>query len=191
MSLLERSFLHMRRDTEAMCKETYSDAFILAKEIQSIISFSRSSVEDIHSQVLEEEFASFVLHQFSVAEYFKNYRNLNGLLINHPDRSRDCLDNQLIISMIADKVDTSSNSAKGEQELDQTAVTTTVEAFDMGLTLDDKVDNKSELQKELEGIEIMLQGLPLEFSMLQKSTSKTENLKAETEKSVPPLSQTW
>ncbi|KAL8120393.1 kinesin-like protein KIN-12C isoform X2 [Apium graveolens] len=150
MSLLERSFLHMRKDTEAMCKDIYSNAFILAKEIQSIISFSRLSVEDIYAQLLEEKFASFVLHQFSVAEYFKNYRNLDGLLNNHPDRFRVCLNNQLLINMIADKVDTSLNSEKSEQELDQTAVTTTVDAFEMGLTLQDKVNDKSELQKELE-----------------------------------------
>lgn len=191
MSLLERSFLHMQRDTEAMCKAIYSDAFMLAKEIQSIISFSRSSVEDIYAQVLREEFASFVLHQFSVAEYFKNYENFNRLLVNHPARFQDCLNNQMHISMIGDKVYTSLNSAKGEKELDQTAVTTTMEAFEMSLTFDDKIDNNSELQKELEDIEIMLQGLLHEFSMLQKLTSTTESLKAETENLVPPLSQTW
>ncbi|KAK1390325.1 hypothetical protein POM88_018503 [Heracleum sosnowskyi] len=150
MALLEGSFLHMRTDTEAMCKEIYSDAFMLAKEIQSIIRFSRSSVEDIFAKVLEEEFTSFVLHQFSLAADFKDYRNLDALLTNHPDRFQDCLNNQLLISMIDDKVETSSNSEKGEDELDHTAVTTAMEAFEMGLTLDDKVDNNSELQKEFE-----------------------------------------
>lgn len=37
-------------------------------------------------------------------------------------------------------------------ELDQTALTSTMEAYEMGLTLDDQVENNLELQKELEGI---------------------------------------
>ncbi|WOH07405.1 hypothetical protein DCAR_0726835 [Daucus carota subsp. sativus] len=190
MSLLERSFLHMQRDTEAICKDIYSDAIMSVKEIQSIIRFSRSSVEDIYGKVLEKELSSSVLHQFIVAEYFKNCKNL-GLFINHPNIFQDCLNNQWHINMIDDKVDTSLNSAKGGTELGQSAVITTMETFEMCRTLDENFGNNSELQKELEDIEIMLQGLLHEFNMLQKSTSTTENLKAENENLVLPLSQTW
>ncbi|KAJ6899698.1 hypothetical protein NC652_025987 [Populus alba x Populus x berolinensis] len=70
VSLLESCFLQMQREEEERYKVIYSDVLSVGREMLSFICNSRSSVEDIFSEIMEKGFARSIIYHCLVGEVF-------------------------------------------------------------------------------------------------------------------------
>ncbi|KAI3505973.1 hypothetical protein L1887_28326 [Cichorium endivia] len=63
VSVLEGSFQNLKKEAENSCHLIYSDAFAMVHSIRHDIFESRSSLQDIYAERMENSFASFVVQQ--------------------------------------------------------------------------------------------------------------------------------
>ncbi|KAK9289237.1 hypothetical protein L1049_017711 [Liquidambar formosana] len=183
MSLLEGSSLQMQRDVEEWLKVIYSDVLSTGRDILNCICNSRSSLEDVCSEIMEKEFALFVLYQCHISESFHipSFKMDPGFL---PFRQPEC--HPVCLST---EEDDKSSGTRDIEEGNGSVVGTYLEEGELGLIHDNMIVENLSLKKELERKEVLLKGLLFDFSLLQESASNTKDIKDETEKLIVALSQ--
>lgn len=184
ISSLEETFLQMQRDAEEQFSVTYSNVLSMAQEMLCCIGNSRSSLEDVCSEMMEKGFASFVLYQCHLSEFFQKIQSFKVEPGHLPFRRQECQSLGL-----STKNDIIGNGKKSTKEGKQSVAETYLEGGDKGLTHDNLIFENMSLKKELEKKEDLLKGLLFDFTLLQESASNTKDFKDETEKLILALSQ--
>ncbi|XP_021642903.2 kinesin-like protein KIN-12C isoform X2 [Hevea brasiliensis] len=185
VSLFEESFLRVQREVEDRCEVLYSDLLSMGKEILHFVCSSRSSLEDIFSDMMEKELALSIMYHCGVSIHKIPCFNLQSG--THPFGQQEY---QLIIDPLH-KVRSSgqddfmiSNKKVSEGE----EMVTDLEG-ELGLSCDNMMYENLSLKKELERKEVLLKGLLFDFSLLQEAASKKKDIKDETEKQILALSE--
>ncbi|KAF2310329.1 hypothetical protein GH714_007829 [Hevea brasiliensis] len=187
VSLFEESFLRVQREVEDRCEVLYSDLLSMGKEILHFVCSSRSSLEDIFSDMMEKELALSIMYHCGVGEAIHKIPCFNLQSGTHPFGQQEY---QLIIDPLH-KVRSSgqddfmiSNKKVSEGE----EMVTDLEG-ELGLSCDNMMYENLSLKKELERKEVLLKGLLFDFSLLQEAASKKKDIKDETEKQILALSE--
>ncbi|KAL7178397.1 hypothetical protein ACSBR2_031527 [Camellia fascicularis] len=184
ISLLEGSFLRMQTDVDEMFKVIYGDALTMAQVILNCVCKSRSSLEDIFRETMEQGFASFVLYQCHVGGSFCKFPSFTVDPGFHQARLQEgCL----LMNSSGSENDTLVKGVNGGEKGDQSAVFKRLDERE--LAHDNLLDENELLKKELERKEVVLKGLLFDFSLLQESASTIKDMKDETEKLIVVLSQ--
>uniref|UniRef100_F6HE33 Kinesin motor domain-containing protein n=1 Tax=Vitis vinifera TaxID=29760 RepID=F6HE33_VITVI len=191
MFFLEGFFLQMQKDVEERFRELYTAIISTGREILYSICNSRTSLEDIYSEIVEKEFALFVLYHCYIGEDFK--RIIPGLNADHGflrfgRQECNLVMNNLQKSCSSDEGNSMINGIEGIEEGDQSVAARDLEA-ELGQTSENLIYENLSLKKELERKEVLLKGLLFDFSLLQESASNKKDIKDETEKLILALSQ--
>ncbi|OVA13546.1 Kinesin [Macleaya cordata] len=193
VSSLETFVLQMQRDVEERFKVIYSDISSLGQDLLNCICNSRSSLEDIWSEIMEKGFALFVLYQCHMRGSSEKIWTINSEPFFLPQREKEC--------------DSILKGANGIEEADQIeqlhyklsnpgdildiryslGKVAEYKEEELGLTLDNLISENESLKKELARKDILLKGLLFDLSLLQESTSNSKDIKDETEKMVATL----
>ncbi|KAF8392699.1 hypothetical protein HHK36_023048 [Tetracentron sinense] len=202
MSLLHGSFLQMQRDVEERFKVIYSDTLSFGRELLDCICNSRSSLEDIWSEIMEKGFALFVLYQCHIGEFFGKISSLNEDPGFHQYRQEECLTliNNLEKRCLCAKGDGAMvKCMKGIEELSipgqvlplkhSFEVLEKLKEEELGLIRDNPISENLSLKRELGRKDELLKGLLFDFSLLQESTSNTKDIKDEMEHIITALIQ--
>ncbi|KAF5191840.1 Kinesin-like protein kin-12c, partial [Thalictrum thalictroides] len=206
---LEESFLQMQSDVEKSFKVVYSDIFSLGQDLLGFICKSRSSMEDIWTEIMENGFASFVLYQCyaeKLSERISSYK-LDSDAFYY--RQKNCYS-------ILKNVGKGFTSATGEKSvlkdtnnieechtenlqhkvcglghvmevIQSVAISPKSEEEEMGLDPDSLIFNYLSLKRELARKDVLLKGLLFDISLLQESTSSSMDIKDETEEMLATL----
>lgn len=191
MVSLEGAFLKMQNDVEDKFRELYSDVISTRQEILYGISNSRTSLEDVYSEILGKEFTSFVLYHCHIREHFQ--RIIPGLNVDNAFprfRGQECnlVMNDVQKSCSSDKGNCLIYNIEGIEEGDGSAAVRDLKAK-LGQASENLIYDNLSLKKELERKEVLLKGLLFDFSLLQESASNKKDIKDETEKLIVALSQ--
>ncbi|CAK7326258.1 unnamed protein product [Dovyalis caffra] len=165
MSLLEVCFLQMQREEEERHKVVYSDVLSIGREMLNFICNSRSSVEDICSEIMEKGFALSVLQQ-------ESHMGMDTL-----QRVCSSCHSEIIVT-----------NKQGKDELRQRESLTSLEEGE-GPSYGKLMYENLSLKKELERKKSLLKGLLFDFSLLQETASNRTDIKDETEKLILALSE--
>ncbi|KAG6731459.1 hypothetical protein I3842_01G130000 [Carya illinoinensis] len=190
LSLLKGCFVQMQKVVDESFSVIYSDALSLGQEMLCMVSNSRSSVEDICTEIMEKGFAFFVLYQCHAMEFIRKLPCLlgqPGLYAFKHQEYRPVINLENICSSDEDDVIVPCKKVMGEG--DQCEVVRNVGRGQLGLSSDNLIYENMALKKELERKEVLLEGLLFDFSLLQESASNTKDIKDETEKLIFSLSQ--
>ncbi|XP_023765735.1 kinesin-like protein KIN-12C isoform X1 [Lactuca sativa] len=176
VSVLEGSFHHLKKEAENSCHLMYSDALAMFHGVRHDINESRSSLQDIYAERMENSFASFVVQQCQIGEYNKKFKlgsRLHEELIKHVETLR-----------FRQNPSTINDS---EEEVIYSALAASKESEDVGEC--DLIGENLKLNKELERKNTLLNGLLFDFSLLQESASTRKDIKDEAEKLFTDLRQ--
>ncbi|CAH1418966.1 unnamed protein product [Lactuca virosa] len=176
VSVLEGSFHHLKKEAENSCHLMYSDALAMFHGVRHDINESRSSLQDIYAERMENSFASFVVQQCHIGEYNKKSKlgsRLHEELIKHVETLR-----------FRQNLSTINDS---EEEVNYSALAASKESEDLGEV--DLIGENLKLNKELERKNTLLNGLLFDFSLLQESASTRKDMKDAAEKLFTDLRQ--
>ncbi|KAK9086225.1 hypothetical protein Syun_028619 [Stephania yunnanensis] len=203
VSSLEGSFLQMQKDVEEMFKVLYSDILSFGQDLLKCIYSSRSSVEDMWSEILGKEFALFVMCKC----YTQNY--LEKLSIRYSDAGfvqGGCDEFESIDCTVEKKQKTIEGGSDGwegrntfekddrselmQQMLSNSEEEAIVKFFNeepAGPIADHLTLENLSLKRQLARKDVILKGLLFDFRLLQESTSNVKDYKDETEQLVEAL----
>ncbi|XVE82347.1 hypothetical protein DITRI_Ditri15bG0141200 [Diplodiscus trichospermus] len=191
ISLLEGCFQQMQRQVEDKFKVLYSEVLSMRQDVVFTIFNSRSSLEDIFSEMTEKDFSLFVLYQCHFGDFIRKTLNFSNESFSHP----------LQRSELHSVVDTSVKSysvgqgekvlyhRKSTEEKDEGKQLKHLEERDLDLLHDDLINENFSLKKELKRKEAVLEGLLFDLHLLQESTSNSKEIKDESEKLMLGLKQ--
>ncbi|PIA37973.1 hypothetical protein AQUCO_02900076v1 [Aquilegia coerulea] len=209
VSSLEESFFQMQSDVEKSVKVVHSDIFSLGQDLLDFICKSRSSMEDIWTEIMENGFASFVLYQCYAGKLSerisslpldsdalqyrqKNYYSIPknvGRGFASATRGKSVLkdtDNieECHIEYLQHKVCGLGHIMEVKPPL---AIGPKSEEEEMGLKPDSLISDNLSLKRELARKDVLLKGLLFDISLLQESTSSSMDIKDETEEMLATL----
>ncbi|KAM7279737.1 hypothetical protein ACFE04_006871 [Oxalis oulophora] len=170
VSLFEGYSQQLQKEVEDWYKVLYSDVVALKHELHDLTGNSRSSLEEIWSKMMENDFSLFVQHQCHIEAFLNSISNFNaeqGFL--------QFRENQYNIL-------SSCHDVKDVRKGDESRQITSVEKGEVDLRDSDLILENLSLKKELQRKEELLDGLLFDFSMLQESASNTKDIKDKTEK---------
>ncbi|KAK8279048.1 hypothetical protein V6Z12_D09G085400 [Gossypium hirsutum] len=184
ISLLEGCFKQMQRQIEDKFKVLYSDALSMSQEMLFTICNSRSSLEDICSEVIKKELSLFVLYHCHFGDFVPKTLNLSSELYSHPLQRPELHSaiNTLVKSPSisqGENVDHPKKSTEGEDGRKQLK---NLEDQDQDLSQNDLIYENFSLKKELKRKEDLLEGLLFDLHLLQESASNSQEIKDESEK---------
>nr|TKR74326.1 phragmoplast orienting kinesin-1 isoform X1 [Populus alba] len=189
VSLLESCFLQMQREEEERYKVIYSDVLSVGREMLSFICNSRSSVEDIFSEIMEKGFARSIIYHCLVGEVFHKTPSF----IAQPRFSSFSQQERHMVMDTSQRVCSTghaesivTNKQGNEEQRLRDSFTTLEEGEGPSHNL---MYENSSLKKELERKESLLKGLLFDFSLLQETASNRTDFKDETEKLIFALSE--
>ncbi|KAG8483283.1 hypothetical protein CXB51_022346 [Gossypium anomalum] len=156
ISLLEGCFKQMQRQIEDKFKVLYSDALSMCQEMLFTICNSRSSLEDICSEVIKKELSLFVLYHCHFGDFVHKTLNLSSELFSHP------LERPELHSVINTLVKSPSIS--------------------QGENVDHPKKSTEGEDGQLKRKEDLLEGLLFDLHLLQESASNSQEIKDESEK---------
>lgn len=191
MFFLEGSFLQMQKDVEERFRELYTNAISVGQVILCSICNSRTSLEDIYSEIMEKEFALFVLYHCYIGEDF--WRITPGFNADHGFLKFGKQECNLVVNKLqkgcsSDGGNIMINGIEGIREGDQSVAVRDLEAK-LVQTSENMIYENLSLKKELQRKEVLLKGLLFDFSLLQESASNKKDIEDETEKLIMALSQ--
>ncbi|OMO58550.1 hypothetical protein COLO4_34541 [Corchorus olitorius] len=181
ISLLEECFQQMQRQIEDKFKVLHSDVLSLMQEMLFCISNSRSSVEDVCSEMMEKELLLFILHQCCFGDVTRQpltFRNEVYSVLNTSARSRFISQSDNVVY-----------HKKSIEEEDESKQLKHLENRETHLSDNDLIDENLSLKKELRRKETLLEGLLFDLHLLQESASNSMELKDENEKLMLALKQ--
>ncbi|XP_050216404.1 kinesin-like protein KIN-12C isoform X2 [Mercurialis annua] len=179
ISLFEGCFLQMQRVVNDSCKFLFSDVLHMGNEMLHFICNSRSSLEDIFSEIMEKEFAHFVMHQCVVEATIHRIRNFSVQSEIHPSEQEEC-------HMVTNSSQTVYNNSQDDTVISHNKV---AGGEQLGILNETMTYKNLSLEKELQRKEVLLKGLHLEFSFLQEAVSKRKDIKDETQKLILALNE--
>ncbi|KAF9674332.1 hypothetical protein SADUNF_Sadunf10G0116300 [Salix dunnii] len=190
VSLLEASFLQMQREEEERYRVIYSDVLSMGKEMLYYICNSRSSVEEIFSEIMEKGFARSILYHCLVGEVVHKIPSFNaqpGFCSFSQQECRMVMDSSQRVCSTGPAESFVTDKQENEIQRQRESFTTTEEGE--GPSHDKLIYDNLSLKKELERKESLLTGLLFDFSLLQETASNRTDFKDETEKLIFALSE--
>ncbi|KAJ4955937.1 hypothetical protein NE237_012720 [Protea cynaroides] len=213
LSLLEGSFLQIRRDVEDWFNVIVSDIFALGQFIWGHLHNSRSSLEDIWSSMMEYGFASFVLYQCHIGKHFGKIPRFNAHLGLFPYRQGErsstlnnlgtkCMntgeDGSVIKGILHLKGLLEQSQNKNPKEELSKPVNTQdtnyscravakLKEDELSQSFDSLISENLSLKRELSRKDVILKGLLFDLSLLQESAASANDMKTEMEQIVAAL----
>ncbi|XWS14274.1 hypothetical protein CRYUN_Cryun36dG0108600 [Craigia yunnanensis] len=191
ISLLEGCFQQMQRQIEDKFKVLYSDVLSVRQEVLFAICNSRSSFEDICSEMIEKEFSLFVLYQCHFGDFIRKNLNFSNELCSYP-LQRPKLHSVVNTSVKSHSIGQGENVVyhkKSTEEEDEGKQLKHLEYQDPDLFHNNLIDENFSLKKELKRKEVLLEGLLFDIHLLQESASNSKEIKDESEKLMLGLKQ--
>ncbi|XP_065863918.1 kinesin-like protein KIN-12C [Euphorbia lathyris] len=186
MSLFEGCFTQMQREVDDRYKEFYSNLLFMGKELLEFVFNSRSSLEDIFSEMMQKDFAHFIFHECVVREVTQKIPSLNVQHAVFPFQQHKYLMNsvQKVRSSGEDDIpNTSQRLVEGEELI------TELEEGGVSLSYENMIYENLSLKKELERKEVLLKGLLFDLSLLQEAASDRKEIKDASENLILSLSE--
>ncbi|KAJ6432149.1 hypothetical protein OIU84_019411 [Salix udensis] len=190
VSMLEACFLQMQREEEERYRVIYSDVLSMGKEMLCFICNSRSSVEDIFSEIMEKEFARSIMYHCLVGEAVHKIPSFiaqPGFRSFSQQECRVVMDTSQRVCSTGPAESFVTNKQENEKQRQRESFTTSEEGE--GPSRDKLKYDFLSLKKELERKESLLTGLLFDFSLLQETASNRTDFKDETEKLIFALSE--
>ncbi|XP_038875671.1 kinesin-like protein KIN-12C [Benincasa hispida] len=180
VSSLECCISQMQRDVDEKFGIISCDIISFRNEMLNCVSNWKSLLEDIFLEIMGREFTSFVVHQCYMNKICWQFAQFKAEPNFLPLKWQRCLEPTNISgsTSLTDKEDIMliSKIDRGRTEL-----ITGLEEADGGFSYDDILYDNLALKKELKRKEVLLEGLLFDFRLLQESTSKTKDMKDETD----------
>ncbi|KAJ6772272.1 KINESIN-LIKE PROTEIN KIN-12C ISOFORM X1 [Salix koriyanagi] len=190
VSMLEACFLQMQREEEERYRVIYSDVLSMGKEMLCFICNSRSSVEDIFSEIMEKELTRSVMYHCLVGEAVHKIPSFiaqPGFRSFSQQECRMVMDSSQRVCSTGPAESFVTNKQENEKQRQRESFTTSEEGE---VPSHDKLKyDFLTLKKELERKESLLTGLLFDFSLLQETASNRTDFKDETEKLIFALSE--
>ncbi|KAJ6718444.1 KINESIN-LIKE PROTEIN KIF11 [Salix purpurea] len=190
VSMLEACFLQMQREEEERYRVIYSDVLSMGKEMLCFICNSRSSVEDIFSEIMEKEFARSIMYHCLVGEAVHKIPSFiaqPGFRSFSQQECRMVMDTSQRVCSTGPAESFVTNKQENEKQRQRESFTTSKEGE--GPSHDKLKYDFLSLKKELERKESLLTGLLFDFSLLQETASNRTDFKDETEKLIFALTE--
>lgn len=190
VSLLEACFQQMQREEEERYKVIYSDVLSMVREMLSFICNSRSSVEDIFSEIMEKGFARSIMYHCLVGELVHKIPSFiaqPGFSSFNQQERHMVMDTSQRVCSTGHTESIVTNEQGNEEQRRRDSFTTLEEGE--GPSHDKLTYENLSLKKELERKESLLKGLLFDFSLLQETSSNRTDFKDETEKLIFALSE--
>ncbi|KAM3708012.1 hypothetical protein ACJW31_02G067300 [Castanea mollissima] len=187
-SLLEECFSQMQKTVDERFNMMYSDALSMGQEMLYLVRNSRSSLEDICTNIMEKEITLFVLYQCYVGDFVSKLPHFNAHRGLYPFKHHECCPLRNLQTICSgDKDDIASERIMDQR--DGSEIVRKLEEEELGLSDDNLIYENLALKNELKRKEVLLEGLLFDFTLLQESASTTMDFKDETEKLIFSLSQ--
>lgn len=188
MSLLEGCFQQIQKEVDYRFKELYSDVLSIWKEMSHLLRNSRSSLEDIFSEIMENGFALYFLYLCHIGELIHTAPNLKLEYGFQTPRQHpvDDISQQICVTS---KDGVLNTCKKDTEEGDQSELVEDLKQRNLCPLDSNLLYENLSLKKELERKEVLLQGVLFDFSLLQESASNKKDIKDETEKLFSALGQ--
>ncbi|KAK9003893.1 hypothetical protein V6N11_018788 [Hibiscus sabdariffa] len=191
ISLLEGCFQQMQRQIEERFKGIYSDVLSMSQEVLFTICNSRSSLENICSEMIQKEFSLFVLYHCHFGDFIHKTLNLSSELCSHP-LHRPELHSGTSTSVRIHSISQGGNEVYQEKSTvaeDEGKQLKHLEDGNQDLSHHDLIDENFSLKKELKRKEVLLEGLLFDLHLLQEAASNSQDIKDESEKLAVGLKQ--
>ncbi|KAL5700402.1 hypothetical protein ACHQM5_025847 [Ranunculus cassubicifolius] len=209
LSSLEDSFLQMQRDVEESFKMVYSDIFSLRRDLMGFVFSSRSLLENLWAEIMENGFASFVLYQcyaekltekISISKLESDVFQITGknraLMINNAVDGCMSVGRGTVLSKTTNNTEYQiENLQRNTQNIGSTRKVQTSSLRVSDSEEDrifqnpiDLISENSSLKEELVHKDVVLKGLLFDISLLQESTSSTKDYRDETKQMFEALS---
>ncbi|XP_031256347.1 kinesin-like protein KIN-12C [Pistacia vera] len=191
MSSLEGYFQQIQKQVDFRFKELYSDVLSIWKEMCHFVRNSRSSLEDIFSEIMENGFALYVLYLCHVGELMHKTPNLKVECDSQTLRQKESSSLEDILQQICVRAQDGilHTYKKDTDEGDHSELVENLKERELCPSDTNILYENLSLKKELERKEVLLQGVLFDFSLLQESASSKKDIKDETEKLFLALSQ--
>ncbi|KAI3842968.1 hypothetical protein MKX03_020621 [Papaver bracteatum] len=202
VSSLENFVVEMQIDVEEKFKLVYSDISSLGKDLLDCVCHSRSSLEDIWSDIMEKGFSLFVMYQCHIRGSLEKISSLNSEapILQPGEKGCNSMSYNVQERGSVEKT-TCFNGPNGIKEADQSfevlcEVSNPGDTADLRYSLGEVEKSKEEelgltqynlttendlLKQEIARKDILLKGLLFDLSLLQESTSNSKDIKDETE----------
>lgn len=190
ISLLEGCIQQIQRQIEDRFEVLYSDVLSVRQEVLFAVYNSRSSFEDIFSEIIEKDFSLFVLYQCHFGDFIRKTLNFSKELCSYSLQ-------RPVRSLVSTSVK-SHSIGQGEndvyhkistEEEDEGKQLKCLEDRNPDLSHNDLIDENFSLKKELKRKEVLLEGLLFDLHLLQESASNSKEVKDESEKLILCLKQ--
>ncbi|OWM87999.1 hypothetical protein CDL15_Pgr016571 [Punica granatum] len=188
LSLLEGCFKQIQRDVDGMFKAVHADVMSMRWDILEFLCSSKSSMEDLYSEIMEKSFAMFVVYQCHVEHIISKFPIFSLEAGIQPfERQERHQAGQHTICLEGQNGPTFSGE-DGSKYRDHSDSLRKFYRGDVYLHQNDLTCDNSSLIKELERKEVLLKGLLFDFGLLQESASNTKMKLDESEKLLLSLS---
>ncbi|KAI3920526.1 hypothetical protein MKX01_000865 [Papaver californicum] len=202
VSSLEIFVVEMQKDVEEKFKLVYSDICSLGKDLLDFACNSRSSLEDIWSDIMEKEFSLFVIYQCHIRGSLEKISSLNSEPLVLQPGEKGCNSISYNVQDIGSVEKTTCfGGPNGIKEADQgfealckvsnpgdtkdhrysSGESDKFKEEELGLTQDKLTTENDLLKQELARKDILLKGFLFDLSLLQESTSNSKDIKDESE----------
>lgn len=186
VSSLEGCISQTQREVDEKFGIISCDVLSFRDEMLKSISNWKSLMEDFCLEIVGREFTSFVLHQCYTKEICRQFTHFKAEPTFQLLQRQRCRESNSTSgsTCLTDKDDTMliSKIDRGGTEL-----ITDLQEADGGFSYDKILYENLALKKELKRKEVLLEGLLFDFRLLQESTSKTKDMKDETDYSLSQL----
>ncbi|XP_042475979.1 kinesin-like protein KIN-12C isoform X2 [Macadamia integrifolia] len=213
LSLLEGSFFQMQRDVEDWFKVIFCDIFSMRRDIWDHLHNSRSSLEDIWSSMMENDFALFVLYQCYVGKHYEKIPRFKADLGLSLYTQRECCstlnnlgtkclnagENGPVVKGMfhLEGMLRQSQNKNPQEELSKPENKKNANYFsrtfaklkedELSKSFDSLIFENLSLKKELSRKDVILKGLLFDLSLLQESAASANDKKTEMEQNVAAL----
>ncbi|MCL7045771.1 hypothetical protein MKW94_028005, partial [Papaver nudicaule] len=197
VSSLEIFVVEMQKDVEEKFKLVYSDISSLGKDLLDCVCNSRSSLEDIWSDIMEKGFSLFVMYQCHISGSLEKISSLNSEALILRAGEKGCNSISYNVEEIGLEKTTCFNGPNGIKEAAQSSEVSNPgntpdlsyslgeeeksKEEELGLTEDNLITENDLLKQETARKDILLKGLLFDLRLLQESTSNSKDMKDETE----------
>lgn len=181
LSLLTACFKRIQRDVDGMFRAVHADVLSMKHDILNFVSHSKSSVEDLYSEILEKSFATFLLLK-CYKDHISKFPDFSSELGFPPfqHQERHVIQQYTTCSKGLNRPTVADE--EGLKDEDQNEPLRKFDGGRVSVCQDVLTYENSSLMKELERKEFLLKGLLFDFRLLQESASNTKMKLDETEK---------
>ncbi|KAI7744954.1 hypothetical protein M8C21_027075 [Ambrosia artemisiifolia] len=160
VSMLEGSFQHLQKEADELCQLIYSDSLAMVHETRHIICKSRSSLQDICAETLEKSFASLVVQQCRIGEYFNKF----GLHDEKEENYSASVSGKETGELGASDDDLIGENLKLQKELERKTALLNGLFFDFSL-LQESASTRKDIKDEAEKLQDMISQVQHELKM--------------------------